>query len=98
MATAALPLVTARPAILDQSADGLRAWLAEHDQPPLRARQIRRWIVAARAEAFEQMSDLPRELRAELAATFAPLGTQVAVHQAARDGTHKLLLRLHDGG
>src|SRR5262245_14630517 len=98
MATAALSLVNARPAILDESAEGLRAWLAERGQPPLRAKQIRRWIVAGRAESFEQMSDLPRELRGELAATFSPLGAQIAVHQAARDGTHKLLLRLHDGG
>jgi 23S rRNA (adenine2503-C2)-methyltransferase len=95
---AALPLVSARPAILDQPAESLRAWLAERGQPPLRMKQIRRWIIAARAESFEQMSDLPSELRAELTGAFAPLGTQVAVHQAARDGTHKLLLRLQDGG
>ncbi len=98
METAALPLVTARPAILDQPAESLRAWLAERGQPPLRLKQIRRWLVSGRAESFEQMSDLPRELRAQLTAAFEPLGTHVAIHQAARDGTHKLLLRLPDGG
>jgi 23S rRNA (adenine2503-C2)-methyltransferase len=98
MAPAALPLVNVQSAILDQPAVEMRAWLAERGQPPLRAKQIRRWIVAGRAESFEQMSDLPRELRAELAAAFTAFGTQVAVHQAARDGTHKLLLRLQDGG
>ena len=34
----------------------------------------------------------------ELAACFAPLGTEVARHLTAADGTHKLLLRLQDGG
>src|SRR5205085_11213709 len=47
---------------------------------------------------FEQMSDLPRDLRPALAEAFSPLGAQVSVHQAAKDGTHKLLLQLADGG
>jgi 23S rRNA (adenine2503-C2)-methyltransferase len=63
----------------------------------MRARQLRRWLVAGRAESFEQMTDLPKALRQALAADFVPLGTQVARHLAARDGTHKLLLCLHDG-
>ncbi len=44
------------------------------------------------------MTDLPAALRSQLAAAFMPLGTHVAVHQKAHDGTHKLLLRLRDGG
>src|SRR5439155_11668843 len=40
--------------------------------------------------------DLPRRLREELAAEFVPLGTQTERHLQASDGTHKLLLRLHD--
>jgi 23S rRNA (adenine2503-C2)-methyltransferase len=84
-------------ALLDLSRDELLAWLRDQGEPPMRARQLHRWLVAGRAEAFEQMTDLPRSLRAALAADFVPLGTQVARHLAARDGTHKLLLRLHDG-
>src|SRR5205807_9371841 len=61
------------------------------------ARQIRRWLICGRAESFEQMTDLPLDLRGLLAADFAPLGTQIARHLEASDGTHKLLLRLHDG-
>jgi 23S rRNA (adenine2503-C2)-methyltransferase len=63
----------------------------------MRARQIRRWIFAGRAESFEQMTDLPHRLRQELAAEFVVLGTHPARHLQARDGTHKLLLRLGDG-
>jgi 23S rRNA (adenine2503-C2)-methyltransferase len=83
-------------AILELSRDELQSWLKDQGQPPLRARQIRRWIIAARAESFEQMSDLPLDLRQALHRHFVPLGTRIARHLEARDGTHKLLLRLHD--
>src|SRR5262249_37196557 len=49
----------ARPALLDVAHEELWAWLQAHGQPPLRARQIRRWLIAGRAETFEQMTDLP---------------------------------------
>jgi 23S rRNA (adenine2503-C2)-methyltransferase len=100
MIRAAVPLLadhSPRPAFLDQSADAMRAWLAAHGQPAWREKQIRRWIVANRAESFEQMSDLPKELRPQLANAFSPLSTVIAKHQVAKDETHKLLLRLHDG-
>jgi 23S rRNA (adenine2503-C2)-methyltransferase len=84
-------------ALLDVPADELRAWLQERGQPPMRARQLRRWLLQGGAESFEQMTDLPRALRQELAAAFVPLGTQVARHLTASDDTHKLLLRLQDG-
>src|SRR5438105_2771753 len=91
------PAAPAPRAVLD-AGEALVAWLAGRGQPPLRAKQIRRWIVAGRAESFDTMTDLPRELRAELAAAWTPLGTQVARHLRSADGTQKLLLRLHDGG
>jgi 23S rRNA (adenine2503-C2)-methyltransferase len=84
-------------ALLDLSRDELLAWLQARGEPPMRARQVRRWLVAGRAETFEQMTDLPLSLRGVLAEEFVPLGTSVARHLAAADGTHKLLLRLHDG-
>lgn len=98
--TTALSLPTAPPlpAILDVPADQLRDWFAARGQPPMRTRQVRRWLLTGRAESFDRMTDLPASLRAELATAFAPLGTTVTLHQAARDGTHKLLLRLRDGG
>jgi 23S rRNA (adenine2503-C2)-methyltransferase len=84
-------------ALLDLTNDDLLAWLQANGQPRMRAGQVRRWIIAARAESFEQMTDLPRDLRARLAADFTPLGTQIVRHLQASDGTHKLLLRLLDG-
>ncbi|HEX5270639.1 MAG TPA: 23S rRNA (adenine(2503)-C(2))-methyltransferase RlmN, partial [Gemmataceae bacterium] len=91
------PAASVPRGLLELSNEELLAWLGERGQPPLRARQLRRWVVAGRAESFDRMSDLPLSLRAELAASFVPLGTRVARHLESADGTHKLLLRLRDG-
>ncbi len=86
-----------RPGLLDVAREELAAWLAAHQEPPLRARQLRRWLVVGRAESFERMTDLPRNLRQSLAADFEPFTTQIIHHAKSPDGTHKLLLRLVDG-
>lgn len=103
--SATLPLIDqpsaaprAKPGILDVPAEELRAWLAERGQPPMRVGQIRKQILANRAESFEAMSDLPKGLRADLAEAFDVLSTRVERHARAADDTHKLVLRLADGG
>ena len=83
-------------ALLDTPIVELRTWLEAHGQPAMRVRQLRRWLLAGGAESFEQMTDLPRDLRQALTDEFVPLGTQIARHLKASDGTHKLLLRLGD--
>jgi 23S rRNA (adenine2503-C2)-methyltransferase len=87
-----------RTGILDLSTEELRAWLAGRGQPPMRVNQIRRQVLANRAESFDAMSDLPKPLRAELTESFAVFTTHVERHLVATDDTHKLALRLHDGG
>jgi 23S rRNA (adenine2503-C2)-methyltransferase len=83
--------------ILDVPRPDLLAWLQKQGQPRMRIRQLHRWLIAGRAESFEQMTDLPRQLRDELADHFLPLGTRIDKHLMAKDQTHKLLLRLSDG-
>ena len=83
-------------AILDVPVAELHDWLQARGQPPLRARQIRRWILQGRAESFDQMTDLPLALRQQFAEEFTPLGTRVVRHLKAADDTHKLLLGLTD--
>jgi 23S rRNA (adenine2503-C2)-methyltransferase len=90
------PAPALRRGLLDLAPDELLAWLKERGQPPMRARQLRRWVAAGRATTFEQMTDLPRGLREQLAATFSPLGTSIDRHLRSIDGTQKLLLRLDD--
>ncbi|MCI0680720.1 MAG: 23S rRNA (adenine(2503)-C(2))-methyltransferase RlmN [Gemmataceae bacterium] len=99
--TASLPLLETnrelRRGILDVPAEELRAWLAEHGEQPLRARQVRRWLLAGGAESFEAMSDLPKTLRERLTESFVPFAGKVVRHLEADDGTHKLLVKLADG-
>ncbi len=83
-------------ALLDLTAEDFHAWLQAQGQPPLRARQVRRWLFAGRAESFEQMTDLPLALRQALAAQFQVFGSRIARHLRSCDGTNKLLLRLTD--
>jgi 23S rRNA (adenine2503-C2)-methyltransferase len=85
-----------RPGILDVPRESLRAWLAERGQPAMRINQIRNQVFANRAVSFEEMTDLPKALRAELAESFALFSARVERHLTATDGTHKLVLRLHD--
>src|SRR5262245_66642139 len=87
---------TAMRALLDLSPEEFQAWLQAQGQPPLRARQVQRWLFAGRAESFEQMTDLPLALRRSLAAQFQVFGTHLARHLRSCDGTNKLLLRLQD--
>ena len=83
--------------LLECSLSSLRSWLSQHGEPDFRARQIWRWLYAARAERFDDMTDLPQSLRVALAEQWQIWTTRVATHRRAPDGTEKLLLELHDG-
>jgi 23S rRNA (adenine2503-C2)-methyltransferase len=99
--TAPLPVLESacelRRGILDVPGDELRAWFMEQGEKPLRAKQVRRWLLAGGAESFEAMSDLPKALREKLAEAFVPFASKVVRHLQADDGTHKLLVKLPDG-
>jgi 23S rRNA (adenine2503-C2)-methyltransferase len=84
------------PGLLDLPVDALRGWLSEHGEKPLRARQLRRWLLGAGVESFDAMTDLPKTLRQQLTESFVPLSSRIAQHLRASDGTHKLLLELRD--
>jgi 23S rRNA (adenine2503-C2)-methyltransferase len=85
-----------RRGLLEVPREELLSWLHDRGQPPLRLRQMHRWLLIGRATTFEQMSDLPRRLRDELEQEFRPLGTDIARQLISCDGTRKLLLRLQD--
>jgi 23S rRNA (adenine2503-C2)-methyltransferase len=92
-----LPLLPDSKAhFLDQSAESVRAWLGERGQKAMRLNQVRRWVMEGRAESFEQMSDLPKDLRQQFDANYSLFSTSVARHLKAQDETHKLLVKLHD--
>lgn len=86
-----------KPGIFDDGPVSLEAWLAERGERPFRAKQIRQWVIGRRVADFEQMTDLPKDLRAALIAEWSIFGTSVVRESVAEDGTTKLLLGLRDG-
>lgn len=81
----------------DLSLEELEALIAGLGKEQYRARQIMKWLYRHGASSLEEMTDLAKELRAELSHTarissLAPL----AVEQS-NDGTRKYLFDLRDG-
>jgi 23S rRNA (adenine2503-C2)-methyltransferase len=75
----------------------LEAALAERGHPRFHGGQIFRWLYRRGVTDFGAMTDLSRELRADLAATFRATTPALAHHEKSIDGTEKFLLRLADG-
>ena len=73
-------------------------WFERHGYPSYRNQQLASWVFHKRATGFDQMSDLPRALRQELAEHFRLWTSDVVSQQRAEDGTEKLLLQWPDGG
>jgi 23S rRNA (adenine2503-C2)-methyltransferase len=65
--------------------------------PRFHARQIFRWIYKRGVTDFAAMSDLSRDLRAQLDHAFVITTPVVVRTERSEDGTTKLLLRLADG-
>jgi len=74
----------------------LAALLASLGERPFRARQLHRWLHQKGAATLDEMTDLPRTLRAALAA-YAPLAAlERASEQRSVDGTIKWTWRTAD--
>lgn len=84
-------------AILELNQADLTEWLKTHSQPAFRAKQIRKWLIRQRITGFQQMTDLPADLRNRLADEFRFSSFEITGHQIASDATEKLLLKLQDG-
>jgi 23S rRNA (adenine2503-C2)-methyltransferase len=66
-------------------------------QPRFHARQIFQWVYKRGITDFALMSDLGRDLRAQLAEAFTIGTPDVVRSERSEDGTVKFLLRLSDG-
>ncbi|MCP4245927.1 MAG: 23S rRNA (adenine(2503)-C(2))-methyltransferase RlmN, partial [bacterium] len=80
---------------LDDSA--LVEVLARHRQPRFRGTQILEWVYGQGVSSFDEMTNLPKKLRAELADVLVVYQSQVARRSESQDGTVKLLLRWPGG-
>lgn len=74
----------------------LATTLAEHEQPPFRARQVWGWT-ARGARTYAEMSNLPRDLRATLERELPFSSLTPQREDRARDRTVKALFRTADG-
>ena len=71
--------------------------LRELGEPNYRAGQIVDWLYQKRVDTFEQMTDLPQALRAQLAEKFASSKIDIVRVLGSQDTTRKFLFRLSDG-
>ncbi|MGA2023771.1 MAG: 23S rRNA (adenine(2503)-C(2))-methyltransferase RlmN [Steroidobacteraceae bacterium] len=71
----------------------LEQWCAELGSKPFRARQLMNWIYKRGCDRFDDMSDLARDFRAQLAAQAEIRPPEILSVQHAADGTWKWLLR-----
>src|SRR5688572_18876201 len=92
-----LQQLSAVRSLLDQTPEQLAAWFADRGLPAYRAMQLRRWLFERRAAGFDGMTDLPKQVRAALAAEFTIGSLRIARRDRSPDGTEKLLVELDDG-
>jgi 23S rRNA (adenine2503-C2)-methyltransferase len=89
--------IDTRTDIAESELRELEQALADLGSPRFHARQIFQWVHKRGVTDFEAMSDLSRELRAQLAETMALTSPAVVRTERSTDGTTKFLLRLADG-
>ncbi len=75
----------------------LAQWLANAGEAPYRADQILRWIYRDQADGFEAMTNLRKDLRLQMTATFDIRRSKALACETASDGTRKFLFELVDG-
>ncbi|MCK5913229.1 MAG: 23S rRNA (adenine(2503)-C(2))-methyltransferase RlmN [Desulfuromusa sp.] len=75
----------------------LEEFLAELGKEKYRTKQILRWIYQRQVTDFEQMTDLAKQFRSQLAERATISSWQPEVVETSSDGTRKYLFRLDDG-
>jgi 23S rRNA (adenine2503-C2)-methyltransferase len=71
----------------------LRSWVEALGSRPFRARQLQHWLYQRGVERFEDMTDLARDFRAQLAGAAEVKVPQIVLARQSADGTRKWLLR-----
>ena len=71
--------------------------LSSLGQPSFRAKQVWDWVWSKNAQSFDEMTNLPKSLRDELAGRLTLGGIEEVARQVSVDGSRKYLLRFPDG-
>ena len=86
-----------RQILTELEPDALAEALARRGAKPFHARQIYGWLYRRGVAEFARMTDLSKDLRAQLERTFAVPTPTMTTRSESADGTVKYLLRLDDG-
>lgn len=90
-------MVLERPDLRNLELGALESLLADLGQPAYRAKQIFRWIHQRGVRSVEEMTDLPKALRADLAEKATLSAMEPARVERASDGTRKYAFRTAKG-
>ncbi len=82
-----------KPTILDFTKEEL----AKLIKPAFRAKQIFGWIYHNYVDSFEEMQNIPKAMRSELAEKYTLMPLKILRKEEAADGTIKYLFELSDG-
>lgn len=77
--------------------EGLQDYLKKYGKEKFRAQQIYKWVYESRVADIEQMSNLSKDLRAELKNLISFEMPPVLKHLVSVDGTQKFLFDVKDG-
>ena len=66
-------------------------------QPSFRVKQVEEWVWSKNAQSFDDMTNLPKALREQLAEHLTLGGVEEVARQVSVDGSRKYLLRFPDG-
>ncbi|MBK8706734.1 MAG: 23S rRNA (adenine(2503)-C(2))-methyltransferase RlmN [Saprospiraceae bacterium] len=83
--------------IRQQSLQEIEAFFTAQGEPRFRAKQVYEWLWKKGAFSFEEMTNLPKNLRQTLESHFAINPIAIDKVQHSTDGTIKTRFRLHDG-
>ena len=75
----------------------LRAYFENIGEPGFRAEQAYLWLFKRGELDFERWTDFPRALRDRLSELFGPRRLELYGRLKSKDGTEKLVFKLHDG-
>jgi 23S rRNA (adenine2503-C2)-methyltransferase len=87
------PAAAERTNLLGLARPELEAFIAQLGGKPFRARQLMNWIYKRGVDSFTQMTDLAKELRAQLAALAEVRAPEILSERRSTDGTCKWVLR-----
>lgn len=77
--------------------DQLEQLVTDLGQPRFRAKQLHEWLHEHNASSYDEMTNLPKAMREQLAQDFPLQETTILQVQESEDGTRKYLLKLADG-